>query len=67
MNWKPGETRNLPVGSRHHSAKISEADAMKIRGSKEMGVSLSKQYGISPNVVSKIRRGLLWKHIGGGL
>jgi hypothetical protein len=67
MNWKPGERRNLPIGSAHHSAKINEIDVAAIRASKERGIALAKRYGLAPTTISKIRRSLGWKHVGGGL
>jgi hypothetical protein len=63
MNWKPGEKRNFPSGSKHHFAKLDESNVREIRRSRERGVVLAHRYGISPNVVSRIRRGLIWKHV----
>jgi hypothetical protein len=63
MNWKPGETRKMKVGSAHHSSKVSETDVIAIRESNEKGVVLARRYGITPTVVSKIRRRLLWRHV----
>jgi len=50
-------------GSAHHAAKITEADAMDIRGSSETLRALSGRYGISLSALSSIRTGKTWKHI----
>jgi hypothetical protein len=43
--------------------KITEDDVMAIRSSDDLGVTLAKRYGITPTVISKIRRRLLWRHV----
>lgn len=63
MNWKPEETRNLPVGSAHHQAKITEAQAIAIRASTEKGIVLARRYGLSNVTISRIRRRLIWRHL----
>jgi len=44
-----------------HCAKINFEIATIIRNSDENGVVLSKKYGISKTMISKIKRGLSWK------
>lgn len=63
MNWKPGEIRNLPVGSKHHQAKVTEQDVKEIRASKELGTVLAKKYGLSNITISRIRRRIIWRHV----
>ena len=63
MNWKPGEKRQLKIGSRHHSSKITEEDVAAIRASNERGSVLARRYGLTPTTLSKVRRRLLWRHV----
>lgn len=63
MNWKPGEARNIPIGSKHHSAKVTEDDVRAMRSSAEGCAALSRRYGITKTTASKIKRGLLWQHV----
>lgn len=53
----------LKRGSAHHQAKITESDVLDIRASKEPLSALSKRYGMTPTTLSKVRRGLLWRHV----
>jgi hypothetical protein len=63
MDWKPGEVRNLRVGSAHHSAKLNEDDIRAIRASTEKGAVLAERYCIAPTTLSKARRRLIWRHV----
>jgi hypothetical protein len=58
----------IKLGTFHHGergsgAKLTEAQARQIKASKEAGVDLARQYGISPSVITDIRRGRTWKHL----
>ena len=63
MAWTPGETRALPRGAEHHSAKLSADDVLAIRTSNETGVELARRHHVAPITVSRIRRRLIWRHI----
>lgn len=53
-------------GSKHHAAKITEADALAIRALRVRGWTLkrlAKQFGLSVPTVCWIAKGKAWKHI----
>jgi hypothetical protein len=47
-------------------AKLTEALALEIRRSNESGVSVARRLGITPKLVSQIRRGQRWREYGRG-
>lgn len=57
------ETGLTLKGSRSPLAKITEADVIAIRSSKENGVTIGKRYGINRQSVSQIRLGISWRHV----
>ena len=63
MNWKNPSRPGLPKGSSHHAAKLTEAEVLEIRASSSLGVDLAKDYGVSPNTISRIRRREIWASI----
>lgn len=50
-------------GSRHHKAKIDEAQVVEIRLSSLSQRKLAKIYGITQPVIGKIKRRELWKQV----
>lgn len=50
-------------GVKHWHAKITEAQARKIKRSRLLGHVLMKRYGLSKAQISAIRTGRSWKHI----
>jgi hypothetical protein len=61
MNWKAGETRNLPKGEHHHGAKLSWDNVREIRASQEQGKKLAAHYGVSGNTITRIRLNKIWR------
>jgi hypothetical protein len=64
MNWK-SKDRKLPVGEQHHSAKLTTEDVIAIRQLPISGVEAAQRFGVRPITISRIRRGLIWRHVGG--
>jgi hypothetical protein len=64
MGWKAaeilGKVPRVPPARRHPGRKIGEREAIAIKESSLSGVELSKRYGVSRALVSKIRNGLVW-------
>lgn len=54
---------NAPRGVDHHDARLSPLDIIAIRASKEMGVSLAKKFGVTPQHICRIKKRKTWKHI----
>lgn len=53
-------------GSDHYSSKLTEADVEEIlKSPDESGNALSERYGVCIGVISHIRQGYTWKHVGG--
>lgn len=50
-------------GSRHHNAKLSEADVVKIKQSSEPSRVLGQRFGVTAENVRAIRRGITWSHV----
>jgi len=64
MKWKPNAPpRALPRGEAHHSAVLTEESVAAIRASDAPGVSLARQYGVSPNTIGRVRQRLTWGHV----
>ena len=60
------KSRNRPPrthGSAHGRSKLNEAAVMAILQSPVSAGKLSRVYGVSDNVICRIRRGLLWRHV----
>jgi HNH endonuclease len=56
------------LGSNNATAKLVEADILTIRGQIATGrtnVAIAKDFGVSHQMISKIRRGHFWKHVVG--
>jgi hypothetical protein len=53
----------LMTGERHHRSKLTESDVRLIRSSQKSGNELSRQLGISQNMISRIRLRKNWRHI----
>lgn len=51
-------------GSDHSQAKLTEDDVRMIRASSLSGCALARTLGVTPCLVSRIRRGLSWVHVG---
>jgi len=47
-------------GAKHHMTKLTEADVLNIRESNWSGVALAARYGVTPDVISKIRHRKSW-------
>lgn len=61
-----GKGRNLGpdnAGENHGEAKLTEADVRLIRGSAASGVALAARLGVSPSLVSLVRRRKAWTHL----
>lgn len=59
-----------PRGSRHGSAKLTEADILVIRNSYSQGAlqtELAKRFGCADTLISQIVCGRIWRHVGGPL
>lgn len=52
-----------PRGERHGCAKLTEADAIAIRSSRESSSTLAHRYGIDPSHVWSVRSGRTWRHL----
>lgn len=50
-------------GEKHNMAKLTNAQALEIRGSVGSCKSVGAKYGVSAMIVSKIRRRELWAHL----
>ena len=51
-------------GERNAGAKLTEADVLKIRADKRGHLEIGKDFGITRNHVSEIKRRLRWAHVG---
>lgn len=50
-------------GETHPQAKLCEKDVVEIRKAKLSGVQLATKFGVSPMLITRIRKGRIWKHI----
>lgn len=51
-------------GEAHGSAKLTESQAFQIRMSRGLGIDLARKYGVSDTLISAIRNGKRWHHLG---
>ena len=51
------------AGERHPESKLTEADVRAIRASAEQGIVLAAHYGVTPSLISAVRRRKAWRHI----
>lgn len=57
------------VGSANGHAKLTESDVSKIKAAltnnaRGVAAALARQYGITPSIVSMIKTGRIWGHVG---
>lgn len=50
-------------GEEHGESKLTNKAVLHIRASRETGVSLARQYGVSPSLISLVRKRKAWGHI----
>ena len=62
--WRAAHLPTIPRGEAHKNARLTERQVLAIRNSDSSGVLLSKQYGVSPKTISRVRRREVWSHIG---
>jgi hypothetical protein len=53
----------VPKGVAHSMAKLTEDDVLRIRSSAASGVALAEQFGVSNQLISRIRTRGIWKHL----
>ncbi len=51
------------MGEAHGSAKLTADQIREIRASNKTGVALAVKYGVSQDLISKIKLRKLWKHV----
>ena len=56
-------TPNMPKGTAHHSAKLSDADIKAIRASSKTQVQLAKEYRVTQSAISRIKSNSIWRHV----
>jgi hypothetical protein len=57
---------NSPRGENHHKSKLKDSDIVAIRARIKKGetqASIAKEYGLWHTTISRIARGIGWKHI----
>lgn len=63
MDNKGRRVVRVRTGAEHSMAKLSEADALAILRSTAKGVLLAREYGVTPALVSAIRKRKVWRHL----
>ena len=51
----------LPMGEKHHKAKLTVKDVAEIRRSKEFCQTLANHYGVHKSTVARIKRSEIWR------
>lgn len=59
---RKGRAPSAP-GSKHHQAKLNEAQVLEIRSSTETRREAAARYGVSPLTIKKIRVRETWRHV----
>jgi hypothetical protein len=60
QNWTDRAAQGAGMGSDHHSSRLCEEDAFKIRWSDASQRSLAREYGVSQSTIWQIRAGQTW-------
>lgn len=66
LNSLTKEQRNIEYGEKHHSAKLTESDVVKIIQLIKEGTSnsnIARVFGVHRNTIQGIRSGKKWKHL----
>lgn len=58
-----GEHRWKPKGEKHPGAVLKEHDVILIRRSERSYTDLAKEYGVTPQQIWRIQKGLAWAHV----
>jgi transcriptional regulator len=53
----------MPIGEQISWAKLTERDVIKIRASPGLHKDIAEKYGVDRATVSRIKRGVDWKHL----
>lgn len=53
----------MAKGELHWKSKLTEANVVEIRTSKETGIALAKKFGMHKQTISLIKRRKLWTHV----
>jgi DNA invertase Pin-like site-specific DNA recombinase len=64
--WRKGSSENFRRGSAHYRAKLNELAIKEILRKLNLGETqkaIAKEFEISPQLVSGVKRGLYWKHV----
>jgi hypothetical protein len=51
-------------GASHPKSKLTDEDVIAIRASSEKGIRLAEKYGVTATLISNIRKGKVWTHLG---
>lgn len=54
----------IPTGAKHGTAKLTDADARRIKFGGESPKALMSEFGVAKSVIYHIRQGRSWTHIG---
>ena len=57
------DRQRLAVGSKHTSARLSEADVLEIRKKPAPTRVLAKRYGVSQRTIMSVQHGETWRHV----
>lgn len=52
-----------PIGEAHHQAKLTVKKVQDIRSSPLTGVELARKYGVTPTLITNVRKRRIWKQV----
>ena len=50
-------------GEAHGESKLTEKLVLEIRASRERGIHIAKRLGVSPSLISLVRKRKAWRHV----
>lgn len=65
-HWTHTQPERIRRGERNGAAKLTEGEVREIKGAlarNESGAAIARRYGVDRLLVSRIKRGITWKHI----
>lgn len=66
-HYRKAQGYRAPNGAAIQTCKLSEAEVVEIRATPEIrgtGKALAERYGVSMGLISAIRKGRIWRHLG---
>lgn len=66
-NQRDCSMKHRRSGVKHGNSKLIDADVLFIRGSSLSHSELAERFGVTPELIGQVRRGIAWTHVAGAI